>query len=340
VTWAGVQGATSYFVVRWRLDDPACCANTSPPSGMTSLAWQDGPLPSPGVYGYRVFATTATTIHTGETRVTYQPGIASSTGAGAANPPPPGTSVPGPQQTVAVLHVPPLGPGTAVVAWSPVANATAYRVYRVAEPSTPGTLLATVTIAEAGRTYQQLGLLAAADLSPGYQYWVEAVFADGSSSDPGPVAISKSGNSNPFQIGWPPVPGLRVTVGGTTTITMPDGQTGRGSKLTWEWDQDPNWAKAYVYFVTIQGGLPGQGGNVFALPPILATETIVLPETPPIAIMVQGGVPGPPYSYSLPAGMTVGFCVAQMPIAHLVAVGKYTYLWDVPFSCLTSQVPP
>jgi hypothetical protein len=72
LSWAALQEATSYFVVRWKVDDPACCSNFSPPAGVPALTWQDGVLPRSGTYGYRVYATSSAGISVGETRVMYQ----------------------------------------------------------------------------------------------------------------------------------------------------------------------------------------------------------------------------------------------------------------------------
>ncbi len=76
VSWQAVTGAISYFVVRWLDGDPSCCANVSPPQGIASLNWQDSALPKAGTWWYRVYATTATGIVSGEASVQHQ-GIAS-----------------------------------------------------------------------------------------------------------------------------------------------------------------------------------------------------------------------------------------------------------------------
>ena len=73
VSWQTVEGATSYFVARWLVGDNVCCGNTSPPEGIAALTWQDAVLPRGGTYGYRVYATTASAIYSGETTVVYQP---------------------------------------------------------------------------------------------------------------------------------------------------------------------------------------------------------------------------------------------------------------------------
>lgn len=218
--------------------------------------------------------------------------------------------------------------------WTPVANATAYRIYRMASPTEPGLLRATVGSVEASKQLDRtLGMLAALDPDPGTKYWVDAGFSDGSSSAPGPIADVQVLNTGLLG-GMPaPVPGLRVSVGGTTLVTMWEGQQVRGSKLTWSWDQIPQAPKSYVYFVTVQGSILGVSLALY-------TETIRLPEPPPFAIMVEGGVPGPPYTLSFPAGTSVKFCVSQMPIAQLVAAGRYTYGGQVPIACLDSQLPP
>jgi hypothetical protein len=76
VSWTALQGATSYFVVRWKSDDVSCCSNFSPPGGMTGLQWTDGVLPVAGSYTYRVYATSPSGISVGETTLPYQPVVA------------------------------------------------------------------------------------------------------------------------------------------------------------------------------------------------------------------------------------------------------------------------
>src|SRR5262245_24720024 len=78
VSWSALQGATNYFVVRWNTADPACCkALSSPNLGATTSSWQDGTLPMPGTYAYRVYATTPTGTYAGEVKLVYNSGIAS-----------------------------------------------------------------------------------------------------------------------------------------------------------------------------------------------------------------------------------------------------------------------
>jgi len=59
VAWDPIVGA-SYTVMRWKVDDPGCCNNMSPPSRpLTESRWQDTALPTAGTYVYRVTATTS-----------------------------------------------------------------------------------------------------------------------------------------------------------------------------------------------------------------------------------------------------------------------------------------
>jgi hypothetical protein len=83
-----------------------------------------------------------------------------------------------------------------------------------------------------------------------FQYWVEAVFADGSRTDPGPVASVTLQSSSTF--GWSPAAsGVTATVGGTMTITW-NGQQTRGSSETWTWDYDVSKVPVYVYFISVE----------------------------------------------------------------------------------------
>lgn len=82
VSWDAFPKAVKYFVVRWSTSDASCCKGMSPPTiGSTTLSWQDGALPKAGIYGFRVYATTAAGTYAGQVQVTYQPGIASSSDA-------------------------------------------------------------------------------------------------------------------------------------------------------------------------------------------------------------------------------------------------------------------
>ena len=396
VSWQAVQGATSYFVVRWLTDDPACCNNMSPPSGSSSLAWQDGTLPKAGTYGYRLYATTASGVATTETQVTYQPGRtatvttpggtiatteppsaepppATSRPVGAPSPPPPATpppptsspppqtnprqprgaappasGLPGPEQTSANF---PSNDGWGVgILWTPVPNATAYRVFRMLSATVPGVLIGRVSAADAARVSQDMGVLGALDpdIPPSGEvqpkYWVDALFADGTRSDPGAITNVQV-TQNGLGINLPPVPNLRVTVGGTTTITTAEGLKGRGNKVTWNWDQLPETTeqtKSYVFYVTVEvvDALSQFGWGSGSL--IYRSETVMVPGTSPLALLLPpGGVSGPPYSLSLPAGKAVRLCVSQAPIVDLVNARKYSYgIYDIPISCIDTQLPP
>lgn len=261
-------------------------------------------------------------------------------------PPPPATAGNGPQMTTAAFSPPDFGFGI-MVAWSSVVGAVAYRVYRMPSPAEPGQLVATVSEAEASRFSPGTDLRGALDLLWGLvvgaspEYWVEAVFADGTTSDPGPVAAVTQSPA-PFLGGGMVPTDLAALVGGTTTFTDKNGQQVRGSKVTWTWqDQYPSaqlTAVPYYYFVTVQI-LTVTGAFRTEVATLYHTETIKTPATSPIAIMVVGGVPGPPYSLPLSAGTKVRFCVAPFPIEGLVSQGQY----DLGFSklpCVESVTPP
>jgi len=78
VTWNPLPVPASYVVLRWKTDDPTCCNAMSPPGQpLTGNGWQDGILTVPGTYAYRVIATTATGVISGEVSFVYRgPGTA------------------------------------------------------------------------------------------------------------------------------------------------------------------------------------------------------------------------------------------------------------------------
>ncbi len=83
--WDAVPDATSYAVMRWNVSDFSCCNNNSPPGATNTASWQDVAFPKDGTYAYRVYATTATGIVTGETRTVYGSGVLRAVGGiGAA----------------------------------------------------------------------------------------------------------------------------------------------------------------------------------------------------------------------------------------------------------------
>jgi hypothetical protein len=244
----------------------------------------------------------------------------------------------GPEAAIAFLGQYPYGGSTVAVSWAPVTNATAYRIYGMPTATVPGVLRGTVSAADAAKAMGATHLMAV-DLEPCVKYWVEAVFADGSTSEPGPIVDTKLYPSGSLTAGlWGPVAGVTATVSGTTTVTLVDGQQVRGNKVTWTWNTQPSdQAKAYVYWTTVQVQPPGS--TTLGMP-IYHTERIRIRDTAPFAILNDGGTPGPPFSMSFAAGSKVVFCVAQMPIADMVATGKLTYGWGTTISCTGNELPP
>lgn len=247
--------------------------------------------------------------------------------------------LPGPDQTVAIFSIGQFGWG-AMVLWTPVANATAYRIYRMATANEPGVLRATVSSTDASRLLPQYQQMMALDPDPGARYWVEAVFSDGSSSEPGTVTDLQVDATN-IGVHVPPVPNLTVTIGGTTTVTTRDGQQVRGNKLTWNWDRIPNpgMVQTNIYWATILVASSPPTVFVGYAYSLYHTE-IVRASEPPYAVMAEGGVLGPPYSLSLPAGSVVKFCIANLPTEQLVTKGQYTDNWSYAIVCANSLLPP
>ncbi len=316
LSWQPVSGATSYFVVRWMDERPECCTVTSAPNGMTSLQWQAPPLTQTGVYRYRVYAYTPGLITSGETTVQYPP----------------------PLQPVAVLN---LGAGPwplgVVLAWGSLPGASAYRVFRAASLTQPGVLLGTAS-SSAPMLAGNEGLTAAVDAELSgdvnqYQYWVQAVMADGSLSDPGPITpITQQNTSgiNPFGGSLVPT-GVTASVGGSTTITV-NGVEGRGSKVTWTWDQYLDQRPVYLYFTTVEINQSASGfGASWTL---YRSDAIQVPGNATLQYLKQGDAVGPPYTVGIPAGMVVRFCVTYFP-----TTAEQRANTNLP-GCVVSQIPP
>jgi hypothetical protein len=64
VTWGLLAGVTTYMVKRWKINDAACCNQSSP--ALSGPPWQDGPLPVAGTYVFEVSASTPGGVATGQ----------------------------------------------------------------------------------------------------------------------------------------------------------------------------------------------------------------------------------------------------------------------------------
>jgi hypothetical protein len=295
VSWGAYPGATTYFVVRWNQGDPACCKMVSPPEAVTTaLSWQDGVLPKVGTYGYRVYATTPTGTYAGEVLLRYASGTASSSAGSATGtartgtlvatptPAPAPTPVP-PPSTLATAAGPALAPallagptelrtwslamnvGAGLEAgwgielkWSPVANATSYRVSRTLTgsgvPAAPVNVISVPDLAGAS------GLVTAVDPSvapwSSYTYWVEAVQSGSGLTAPSPISTVESFGppSHTFN--------LQASASATRSLVMPGPLAVRGpipgSTVTWTWT--PNaFVFQYEASYEIVGGVAGFG---------------------------------------------------------------------------------
>jgi hypothetical protein len=235
------------------------------------------------------------------------------------------------------------------VGWDAVPNATAYRVYRKDVQATPGSLLATLTAAEATWKMGTATLDPDADwlyyasgkFDPreGRGYWVEAVFADGSVSSPGPFATPDFLPAPTPNVDQTPItiPNLKVTVGGTRTGSWNGKQT-PGGDVTWTWDQwcsSPtcDWIPAArLYHVAII--VPSSATS--APPQVIDTRVLRSPDPSPIHVMTSATAVGPPLTIFYPTGMTVGACVAPLDIGKILMAGRPL---PVGVSCASIQVP-
>lgn len=129
VTWNPLPVPASVVVLRWKVDDPACCNAMSPPGQpLTGNGWQDGVLTAPGTYAYRVIATTATGVISGEVSFVYR-GPGTTVGGAVAS----GAATTGTATAVAPTSATVLSPAVPLLT-QPTATATATPV---PQPSTP-----------------------------------------------------------------------------------------------------------------------------------------------------------------------------------------------------------
>lgn len=199
VSWDAFPKATKYFVVRWSVSDASCCKGMSPPalSGAT-LTWQDATLPKSGTYGYRVYASTSTGTFAGETRLYYQPGVATTSEATGSNTSTligaaPGTStttlgsMPARTTSSALQNNTAPAPtglrviggvNTARVSWNPVEGATGYDVSRAVAGTTSWIVLTPTPTTDIAYP-SGLGVDLLPDPTKSYTYQVTARQADG-----------------------------------------------------------------------------------------------------------------------------------------------------------------
>jgi hypothetical protein len=212
-------------------------------------------------------------------------------------------------------------------------------VYRKSDPLQPGAaLLGTLSATSPGNVGIE-GMVGALDAELSgdvskVQYWVQAVFGDGTTSDPGPVtAVTNGGGSlsiNPFSGPLAPT-GAAATVGGSTTITF-NGQQVLGSRVSWTWDQDLTQVPIYLYFATVDIAPPSSGFGGAWQP--FRSVAIGIPGTPPIPYLKTADVVGTGYAAEIPSGFLVRFCVSYFPLTpELISQLQNTA------ACVTKLVP-
>jgi hypothetical protein len=354
VSWGAYPGATTYFVVRWNQGDPACCKMVSPPEAVsTALSWQDGVLPKVGTYGYRVYATTPTGTYAGEVLLRYAAGTATSSAGSATGtartgtlvgatptPAPAPTPVP-PPSTLATAAAPALAPALLagptelrthslalqvgigvetgwgiVLRWSPVANATGYRVSRTVTGS--GVPAAPVNVIVVPDLAGGSGLVTAVDPSVtpwySYTYWVEAVLSGSGLTGPSPISTVDAFGPQAHTFN------LQASASATRSLVMPGPLAARGpmpgSTVTWTWTPN-SLVFQYEASYEIVGGVPGFGT-------LFERFSVPTSGSPPSAA---------PVTRPVPQGAQVKLCVA------LFADPDRSQPLHSTATCQTTQVP-
>jgi hypothetical protein len=166
-------------------------------------------------------------------------------------------------------------------------------------------------------------------------YWVDAIFANGSMS-----GLSPNATLSPPSILGPPQFGpknLTAMIG--PQMTLPgDPQPVRN--VTWNWD--PTFLVLYevdVFFVGSPGVL-GPSYTTVRMETLLSAHGPFDPTTNSVLpgwlspFTSKGYAAGPPYTFAVPSGTLVGFCVGAGRDP-----GKPIYQPGAVTSCITTQVP-
>jgi hypothetical protein len=197
-----------------------------------------------------------------------------------------------------------------MMAWSPVAGVTSYRISRTETGS--GVAGAAVPVIHLSNLLGPPHLYAIdTKVMPytDYTYWVEGVMVSGVLTNPSPIATIRT-------VGEPRIANLRAKVSGTTQVVVPGGIGAAapvsGSNVTWTWD-----ALELGFEYEISYEIVGQPSffrktltTTAALPPVVA-----------------------PITYGVPQGASVKFCVSAWgaPDPRKMLPSSAT--------CLTTQVP-
>jgi hypothetical protein len=141
VNWLPVSVPAVYSVRRWKIDNPSCCNNASPPTPvLNGPPWQDAPLPITGTYVYEVTATMSGGVASGQAQflklssggpiAAVAPSAApvtavlvSPTSSGTITPSSPAPGLPNPS-SLPTLAPPPPAPISAPIAPAPIPGRT------------------------------------------------------------------------------------------------------------------------------------------------------------------------------------------------------------------------
>ena len=208
-----------------------------------------------------------------------------------------------------------------VIGWSPVANATSYRVNRTVSGS--GAPASVVKVIDLTALLPTTGMMVVDPYvlpSTSYTYWVEAVFPDGSTGTPSTISSVTTGTGG-FGMQMAGAMQLQVAVSGTKTTTMPGAMASsgltQGSDVTWTWGYGK---PVFVWQVSYELVNPGGGG-------LMLVERSEVPNTPlpvPAPVVFTRGVP---------QGMSVRLCI------HIWADSDRTKPLPADAACVVTSVP-
>lgn len=206
--------------------------------------------------------------------------------------------------------------------WSEVTGAVSYRVIRKETGTTDQGVPAKYMVELPPNAATQQRSAIDPHVVPGVDmtYWVEAVFADGSTSGPSPIASATPAG---FPAGITGPANLQVSVGGTQNLTALNGSP--GSLVTWTWDSAPS---QYGYGVGVDILRPNQ------LPQAIRDYAFTPPASPTIL------EPQPAtYTAAIPQGVMTVFCAFLWRTDDLRMFPAELPSSKPGLTCISAQVP-